>query len=87
MLLISIVPLLAALSGASGLPFLLPCSGSGLSLFFLVNSIANQVDDHVRRRMLFDFHEPLLNVRESLFAGDIVAEEDAVGASVENSGD
>ena len=37
--------------------------------------------------MLFDFHEPLLNVRESLFAGDIVAEEDAVGASVENSGD
>ena len=37
--------------------------------------------------MLFDFHKPLLNVCESLFAGDIVAEEDAVGASVENSSD
>ena len=37
--------------------------------------------------MLFDLHEPLLNVGEGLLACNIVAEEDAVRTPVENSGD
>ena len=35
--------------------------------------------------MLFDFHQPLLNVREGFFAGNVVAEEDTIRASVEDS--
>ena len=58
-----------------------------LSVLFKVGLIADQVQQDVWVRMLFCLFQPVDHVEESVVPRDVVCQEDAVGASVEYTGD
>jgi hypothetical protein len=61
-------------------PVSLACSGSGTSAD---GSTTYQVERHVRDGVVLDFLEPPVHAQEAGSAGDVVDQQDAVGAAVE----
>ena len=78
---------LEALVDAVGLGELDGAVEGDLALLLHLGLVADEVDAHVLAGVLLDFFEPLHEGDECLVARDVVGEEDAVRAAVENAGD